>query len=75
MAPRQDHLVKVGLEGFGLIDEYFGRPRRSKQSTYALKGNPVQKPEPGILISSEKAAAIYGGMVVQNTKSGKGKLG
>ncbi|KAB1213943.1 hypothetical protein CJ030_MR5G017206 [Morella rubra] len=56
MAPRQDHLVKIGLEGFDLIDENFGRPRRSK-------GNPVQKPEPA-MISSDKAAEKYGGIAV-----------
>ncbi|GAV64161.1 hypothetical protein CFOL_v3_07679 [Cephalotus follicularis] len=34
MAPRGDHqhhLVKVGLEGFALIDECLGRPRRARR--------------------------------------------
>ncbi|XVF38762.1 hypothetical protein REPUB_Repub20aG0129900 [Reevesia pubescens] len=38
----QQHLKKVGLEGFALIDEYFGRTRRSNQSQR------VQSPQPQV---------------------------
>ncbi|KAJ7955144.1 hypothetical protein O6P43_021782 [Quillaja saponaria] len=31
MASQADHLAKVGLEGFALIDKLYGRPKRSNR--------------------------------------------
>ncbi|KAG5555142.1 hypothetical protein RHGRI_012618 [Rhododendron griersonianum] len=62
MAPQSDynHLVKVGLEGFAIVDKFFGPKRHQKQQQkYQQKQEPQMKQE--VAIDSNKAAKQYGG--------------
>ncbi|KAE9455168.1 hypothetical protein C3L33_12916, partial [Rhododendron williamsianum] len=71
MAPQADynHLVKVGLEGFAMVDEYFGPKRYQKQQQkYQKKQEPQMKQEVAPMkqgaIDRYEAANQYGGMAV-----------
>lgn len=68
MAP-QPKLVKVGLEAFAMLDDYYGRPNRRADKQYIHQGNQVPKKQPAE-ISSKKAAEKYGGIVVMEYTNG-----
>lgn len=86
MAPQQD-LVKIGLEGFDLIDTLYGPPTRRSNNggfiTRQRQGNRGVQPTYGYgygydhnkeepVINSNEAAYIYGGfMVVDYPKTNK----
>ncbi|KAI8561717.1 hypothetical protein RHMOL_Rhmol04G0362500 [Rhododendron molle] len=62
-----DHLVKVGLEGFAMVDKLFGPERYQKQQQkYQQKQKPQMKQE--VAIDCNEAAKLYGGMVVADFK-------
>ena len=61
MAP-QANLVKAGAEGFDMLDRVFGRPRTTD------KHFPRKQAE---IITSKKAAEIYGGVLLTDYSNGK----
>ena len=61
MAP-QAKLVKAGAEGFDMLDRVFGRPRTTD------KHFPRKQAE---IITSKKAAEIYGGVLLTDYSYGK----
>ncbi|KAE8076806.1 hypothetical protein FH972_015431 [Carpinus fangiana] len=69
MARPQPDLVKVGLEGFNMIDDICGRPRRPASKMFAHKVCPP-KPEP--VITCEEAAKRFGGILITERFTGKG---
>lgn len=69
MARPQADLVKVALEGFNMIDDFSGRPRRPASKIFVHKGCPP-KQEP--VITSEEAAKRFGGIMITERFTGKG---
>ncbi|RDX57925.1 hypothetical protein CR513_62799, partial [Mucuna pruriens] len=68
MAPQSD-LAKIGLEGFDLIDRFYGAPTRRPKQRQARWGvqatqNHAHKEEPAI--NSKEAASKFGGIMVVN---------
>ena len=80
MAPPIDQLVKIGLEGFDLIDKVCGPrpPRRSsggvpypRQGRWGFQAFNGKNEEEAVIINSKDAARRYHGVVVvsyPNTK-------
>ena len=62
MAPSAN-LVKAGMEGFALLDDYYGRPRRTDKQVHQKKHVEI--------INSKTAAEIYGGVLVTDYSNGK----
>ncbi|KAJ1407677.1 hypothetical protein SESBI_24151 [Sesbania bispinosa] len=85
MAPPPADLRKIGLEGFALIDKFFGPPRRSLAAAndanfngrrerswvvYQVPNGEMEQP----FMNSNEAAIHYGGIsVVSNNNHPKGK--
>ncbi|KAB1213941.1 hypothetical protein CJ030_MR5G017204 [Morella rubra] len=70
MAPRAD-LVKTGLEGFNLLEEYYdARTRRPGGKQQVPKGSPVPAS-----INSKEAAIRYAGILVEEHHNAKEKRG
>ena len=72
MAPQPD-LVKIGLEGFALIDNFYGPPTkmsnnggRQGQGRKGLQANQYQYNKEETVINSKDAAYSYGGIMVVN---------
>jgi hypothetical protein len=70
MARPQPDLLKVGLEGFNMIDDISGRPRRPAGKMFAHKVLCPPKQEP--VITSEEAAKRFGGVLITERFTGKG---
>lgn len=64
MAPKGDShlLMKVGREGFAMVDDFFGPRRVPPPPPHLPTTRPVSPPKNGTLTSLE-AAEMYGGMV------------
>lgn len=75
MAPQQD-LVKIGLEGFALIDTYYGAPTkrttnggfngRQKQGCKGIQIIQDQHSKEELIINSKDAAYYFGGVMAVN---------
>lgn len=68
MAP-QANLVKAGSEGFALLEEYYGRPRKAARQYFHQGSHQVFKKQPEI--NSKMAAEIYGGIVITEYKANR----
>ncbi|KAM4116456.1 hypothetical protein ACJW30_02G050700 [Castanea mollissima] len=68
MAP-QANLVKAGLEGFALLEEYYGRPRKAERQYFHQGSHQVSKKQPDI--NSKMAAEIYGGVIITEFKANR----
>ncbi|KAG6731727.1 hypothetical protein I3842_01G144000 [Carya illinoinensis] len=82
MAPRADRrrLLKIGVEAFDMIDDFHGRPRirpaGGNQQAVPHKVNyPVPKPDQPVIINSDEAAKLYGGIIVREQYIGKENRG
>jgi hypothetical protein len=62
MAPQQKDLVKIGIEGFDLIDKFYGPPKKLSNNG----GRQRQYNKEEIVINSKDAAYKYGGIMVVN---------
>ncbi|KAJ6719864.1 hypothetical protein OIU79_007486 [Salix purpurea] len=76
MARQADRLYRIGLEGFALIDEWNGCPRRPspaqehQQQRYDYRG--IQVPMTKMdFISNKEAAKRYGGVVIMDYRKKK----
>ncbi|KAG4990474.1 hypothetical protein JHK82_023977 [Glycine max] len=74
MAPQQD-LVKIGLEGFELIDRFYGAPIRrpannnvgkQRQGRWGVQATHQSHKEEPVVINSKEAASKFGGIMVVN---------
>ncbi|KAG4946334.1 hypothetical protein JHK87_042341 [Glycine soja] len=72
MAPQQD-LVKIGLEGFDLIDRFYGAPIRrpanvskQRQGRSGVQATHQNHKEEPVVINSREAASKFGGIMVVN---------
>ncbi|KAF3969842.1 hypothetical protein CMV_006400 [Castanea mollissima] len=63
------NLVKAGLEGFALLEEYYGRPRKAERQYFHLGSHQVSKKQPDI--NSKMAAEIYGGVIITEFKANR----
>lgn len=68
----QENLVKIGQEGFSMVDDFYGQTRRS-ESLPQTHENPVQKSYPkwrnvatSRTIDCNQAAKKYGGVVIMD---------
>ncbi|KDP27840.1 hypothetical protein JCGZ_18920 [Jatropha curcas] len=84
MARQADRLYKVGLEGFSLIDEWYGRPKRvvswqhpeqkPRSSSNEYDNHVMQFPRSKMettAFTSEEAAQFYGGVVIKDYRKKK----
>ncbi|KAI4345379.1 hypothetical protein L6164_012508 [Bauhinia variegata] len=69
----QANLREIGLEGFPLIDKFYGPPRRSvfpaRQGRWVVQVPSDEMDDPAV-INSKDAAAIYGGVMIMNYSNG-----
>ncbi|KAL2340969.1 hypothetical protein Fmac_008909 [Flemingia macrophylla] len=64
MAPQKD-LVNIGLEGFDIIDRFYGAPnRRPPKGRWGVQATQNHKEEP--VLTSKEAASKFGGIMVMN---------
>ena len=76
MARQAERLYKIGLEGFALIDEWYGYPRRSStpqehhQQRYDYGGIQVPMMKMDV-INNKEAAKHYGGVVIMDYRKKK----
>ncbi|KAI4345381.1 hypothetical protein L6164_012510 [Bauhinia variegata] len=73
----QANLREIGLEGFSLIDKFYGPPRRSHGGVFLVRQGHwvVQVPsdemdDPVAVINSKDAAGKYGGVMIMNYSKG-----
>ncbi|KAK7329487.1 hypothetical protein VNO77_23656 [Canavalia gladiata] len=72
MASQQD-LVKIGLEGFDIIDRFYGAPNkrstngsRQRQGRWGFQGIQSHHTKEEQVINSKDAASQYGGIMILN---------
>ncbi|KAL2340970.1 hypothetical protein Fmac_008910 [Flemingia macrophylla] len=63
MAPQKD-LVNIGLEGFDIIDRFYGAPNRRPKGRWGVQATQNHKEEP--VLTSKEAASKFGGIMVMN---------
>ncbi|KAK7354830.1 hypothetical protein VNO80_20343 [Phaseolus coccineus] len=67
----QSDLAKIGLEGFDLIERFYGAPMRrpgnvkQRQGRWGVQPPQNHKEEPAV-INSKEAASKFGGIMVVN---------
>ncbi|KAJ1407678.1 hypothetical protein SESBI_24152 [Sesbania bispinosa] len=66
----QPDLVKIGKEGFAIIETFYGAPTRrstKRQGRWGLQDQySVSSKEEAVVINSKDAASKYGGIMVVN---------
>ena len=76
MARQADRLYRIGLEGFALIDEWHGCPRRPSpaqehhQQRYDYREIQVPMTKKDV-INNKEAAKRYGGVVIMDYRKKK----
>ncbi|GAY35833.1 hypothetical protein CUMW_018810 [Citrus unshiu] len=76
-AHQSNKLVRVGMEGFVLLEEIYSFPKKSGGMLSGTQSCDDHRQYPGLrgpVIDSSQAARLYGGMVIPDSSTTKTKF-